>query len=622
MNLLFIILFSQGAFLATSFLSPFLRPSSVLYSTKREPHEPKRKYPLNAYYERWLKSLHSKNLTLQDGYILGGMRPHNIDNMTVYMPPSSLGSRSLGRKTIILSKSKNSTMGIEITVSHDDEEEDEDLIPHDLTADEDTEENWGRRRRIKENDDEEEEDDAFNFQKRRENRNKKSENFEVLTDFDLNFTDIGGYDTVKQELYQIIDLLKNADKYSKYNVRVPKGLMLSGEPGNGKTYISRALAGEAKTGFILVSGSQFQEKYVGVGASRIRELFALAKKNRPCIIFIDEIDALGRKRTSDGEVSASERDSTLNELLVAMDGFQKMTGVFVIGATNRVDLIDKALMRPGRIDKQIHIGEPDTKTREKVVEIHIRGKPHDDSVTIAELVEYTKGLSCAQIENLLNEAMLHALREKREIFTMEDMEDVMNKIIGGWQPTDHEYDEVTIHRICVHEMGHAMMGMLSLHHANVTKVVIQLSSPKSPGYTVFETSPHAIHTREALQEHLMILLGGRIAEEIVYGQSVTTGAINDFEEAYHLAERMVNLYGMGENVIYPFRSEKYKEQVDEEINELIQQSYRKTEKLLRKNKLSLLYGSHLLNAKRVLKYEDMLDVMNCEEDHVDEEVIV
>ena len=438
---------------------------------------------------------------------------------------------------------------------------------------------------------------------------KKSDNFEVVAKSPLNFTDIGGYDLIKDELRQCIDLLSNYSKYAAYNVRTPKGLIFEGPPGNGKTMLAKALAGEANTSFIAVSGSEFQEKYVGVGASRIRELFTLAKENVPCIIFIDEIDALGRKRSGDGETSGNERDSTLNELLVALDGFKNITGVFIIGATNRADLLDSALVRPGRVDKRIYIGNPDEKTRRAILTIHSKGKPSDLSVNMDDLVESTAGLSGAQIENLLNEAMLHALRQDRTQFTNVDIDLVLNKMMVGWQPTEHQFTSDIIDHIAIHELGHAIVGLLSKHHAKMTKVVINLFSPKSPAYTIFESSVSSILTREALFEHLMILLSGRIAEEVIYGRSVTTGAINDFEEAARIAERMITYYGLGKHPIYPKYSEKYKEMIDTEVATLLNDAYAKADAKLRKARDLIIEGSELLKQKKVIKADELLELM-------------
>jgi len=438
---------------------------------------------------------------------------------------------------------------------------------------------------------------------------KKSENFEVVTNHPVSFKDIGGYKSIKSELQQCLDILQNYQKYQAFNVRTPRGIIFEGPPGNGKTMIVKAFAGEANMSFISVSGSEFQEKYVGVGASRIRELFKLASENVPCIIFIDEIDALGRKRSSDGETAGNERDSTLNELLVSLDGFKPNSGVFVIGATNRVDLLDSALLRPGRIDKKIYIGYPDSKTRESILEIHLKGKPHDTSVNVADLVDISEGLSGAQIENLLNEAMLCALRDNRVVFTQKDVDNVFNKIIAGWQPDEQEYTSDTIERISVHEMGHAIVGLLCKHHSKMTKVVINLSSPKTPGYTIFEGDANNIYTREALFEHLMILLAGRIAEELIYNLSTTTGAINDFEEALKLATKMVVYYGMGKNVIYPQTSEKYKEDIDDQINEILKEAYRYSKSILEIHRHSIVYLAKKLSNDRILHAKTILDYL-------------
>jgi len=443
----------------------------------------------------------------------------------------------------------------------------------------------------------------------RDSRPKKSEHFEVVMDHGIKFQDIGGYASVKRELEQCIDILKNHTKYARYNVRVPKGLVFEGPPGTGKTLLAKALAGEAGTAFIAVSGAEFQEKYVGVGPSRVRELFALAKNNKPCIVFIDEIDALGRKRSSDGEAS-TERDNTLNELLVALDGFKNTSGVFVVGATNRLDLLDPALIRPGRIDKRIHIGYPDAITRKAILKIHTKGKPCDISVNIDDLVEITAGMSGAQIENVLNEALLNALRENREYFTNGDIEIMMNKLMAGWQPIDHQFNDGIIHQIAIHEMGHSIVGLLSKHHSKMQKVIINLSSPTSPAYTVFETATNSISTREALFEHLMILLAGRIAEEIFFEASVSTGAINDFEEALKLAERMIVYYGMGKQAIYPSRSEKYKEIIDVEISELLNTAYSYSEFILKQSKELILEGAYMLKRDKLIKADTLLELMN------------
>jgi len=445
-------------------------------------------------------------------------------------------------------------------------------------------------------------EDFDQFEKK---QNQKSENFFVVKNTDFNFNNIGGYNNIKSELYQCMDILTNYTKYAPYNVRIPKGLILEGPPGNGKTMIAKAFAGESKTSFISVSGSEFQEKYVGVGSSRIRELFKLASKNTPCIIFIDEIDALGRKRSTDGETSSSERDSTLNELLVALDGFKNNSGIFVIGATNRIDLLDGALIRPGRIDKKIYIGNPDSFTREEIINIHIRGKPHTNDINIKDLVDLTVGFSGAQIENLLNEAMLNSLRDNRDSFSMKDIDTMLNKMIAGWQPFEHQFSNDLIERIAVHEMGHAIMGIFSKHHSKVRKVVINLSSPNTPGYTLFEDSHSVLFTKESLLEHLAILLGGRIAEEIIYNVSVTTGAINDFEEALKLTEKMVLHYGMGNNFIIPRNSEKYKELIDNEIFILLDEAQKYAEYIINQSKDYLIEGANILKNNKILTIEEL-----------------
>jgi cell division protease FtsH len=260
------------------------------------------------------------------------------------------------------------------------------------------------------------------------------------------------------------------------------------------------------------------------------------------------------------------------------------------------------------VDKRIFIGNPDTATRKAILNIHIKGKPHDKSVVIDNMVDITNGLSGAQIENLLNEAMLNSLRYNREEFTSEDLDEVLNKILGGWQPTEHQFTSNMIEQIAIHEMGHAVVGLVSKHHSKMTKVVVNLSSPKTPAYTVFENNEDILFTREALFEHLAILLAGRIAEEVFYDVSVTTGAINDFEEALKLAEKMVCYYGMGKQLIYPSKSEKYKELIDVEVTNLINDAYGYAEDIVRNSRRLITEGSRLLMEEKVLRYDTLTEL--------------
>jgi cell division protease FtsH len=545
----------------------------------------KKYYPFSKnYYENFIKRLNSKNISEQNNEILGlNNHEHENQDKDFYDFEYEYEDKEFEKKNktirVVLSKplvSQLFTDGFNV------------IQP------------------------ETEPDLSYDFYKNKKpnGQNKKSDNFEVINDYDTNFTAVGGYNSIKNELTQCIDLLKNYTKYAKFNVRVPKGLIFEGPPGNGKTLLAKALAGEAKTGFIAVSGAQFQEMYVGVGAARIRELFKLAEKNIPCIIFIDEIDALGRSRGSDKETSSAERDSTLNELLVALDGFKTKAGIFIIGATNRADLLDPALLRPGRIDKRVYIGNPDEAARRAIIKIHSKGKPRISDIIDDDLVEITNGFSAAQIENLLNEAMLNALRYNREEFTQEDIDIVYNKVLVGWQPSDHIFTSEMLDKICIHEMGHAVVGLMARNHSKVKKVIINLSSPNSPGYTLFEKSNSNIYNRDTLFEHLMILLAGRISEELFYGNlGVSTGAISDFEEAFTLANKMINYYGMGEKIIYPSNSEKYKELIDNEITKLIQDAYTYASNIIDRSKDIIYEGALLLKEKRMLTANELNELM-------------
>lgn len=565
------------------------------------------------YYEEYVRKLNSKNTTIQNESILNNKfhtypdeESEEVDNFfndqdekefenimsSIFKSENQTENDSTDKdakmkgtrkKILIIS---NGNMNIPIPIQNNEDDEEDEGHYYDMHG---------------------------NLIRTRRNPNskpQKTENFEVIKKSPITFSDIGGYENIKLELSQCVDILTNYKKYSDYNVRTPKGLILEGPPGNGKTMLAKGFAGESKTAFIPVSGAQFQDKYVGVGSSRVRELFELAKKNTPCIVFIDEIDAIGRRRSNDGETSGNERDSTLNELLIALDGFKTSSGIFLMGATNRVDLLDPALIRPGRIDKRIFIGPPDSTTREAILNIHLKGKPYDPSINVKDLIDMTAGLSGAQIENMLNEAMLNALRHNRVLMEYRDIDTIIGKMMVGWQPTEHQFSNDIIERIAIHEMGHAIVGFLSKHHSKVSKVIINLSSPNSPGYTMFETSTSNIYTRESLFEHLMILLAGRIAEEVFYDVSVTTGAINDFEEAFKLAEKMIIYYGMGKNIIYPSSSDKYKEIIDSEVIRLINDAYAMANILVKKSKGLIKECADILQRDKLLKIDRLTEIIN------------
>jgi cell division protease FtsH len=429
-------------------------------------------------------------------------------------------------------------------------------------------------------------------------------NFQLQNVKDYNFTKIGGYDDLKVELYQMIDMFKNSDEYKKYAIRIPKGLLLEGPSGNGKTLLAKCLAGEANSSFIATVGSEFNEKYVGVGAARIRELFEFARVNQPCIVFVDEVDALGRKRSSGNEGAESERDQTLNQLLSSMDGFQKDDSVMVLGATNRVDILDTALKRPGRFDKIIHVPNPDAEARAQIISIHLFGKPIN--ATVNYLVEITSGMSGAQIENLLNEVTLLGIRRKSLPVGKTELEEVKERMLLGAVLKKKQVSEPLLKRIAVHEMGHYLTTLRSTTSEKPSKITIDTSSPFALGYMQLSENDNSLYTLEYLEDKLCILLGGRIAEEIVFGTSVSTGALSDLETAFLIAKQMVMNYGMGKKIVYPYFSEQYKKEIDDEIHSFINAAYRQTKRYLEDNKVLLNLLSKKLFDSKTLYHEDII----------------
>ena len=357
------------------------------------------------------------------------------------------------------------------------------------------------------------------------------------------FEDVAGCDEEKDELVEIIDFLKNPRKYNEIGARVPKGVILFGPPGTGKTLLAKAVAGEAGVPFFSISGSDFVEMFVGVGASRVRDMFKTAKQNAPCIIFIDEIDAVGRQRGAGMGGGHDEREQTLNQLLVEMDGFNGNTGIIVMAATNRPDVLDPALLRPGRFDRQITVSNPDVRGREAILKVHARNKHIDPSVKLDGVAARTPGFSGADLENLLNEAALLAARENRKVINHQDIDEATDRVMMGPAKKSRQYTEHERKLVAYHEAGHAVIG-LKLENASIVQKVTIVPRGQAGGYNLMMPREETyFRTQKQLKETITGYLGGRVAEEIIF-KDVSTGASNDFENATKLARAMVTEYGM------------------------------------------------------------------------------
>lgn len=359
----------------------------------------------------------------------------------------------------------------------------------------------------------------------------------------VTFNDVAGCDEEKAELVEVVDFLKNPRKYVEMGARIPKGVLLFGPPGTGKTLLARAVAGEANVPFFSISGSDFVEMFVGVGASRVRDLFKTAKENHPCIIFIDEIDAVGRQRGAGMGGGHDEREQTLNQLLVEMDGFTSNLGIIVMAATNRPDVLDPALLRPGRFDRQITINTPDVFGREAILKVHARNKHLDPSIKLNELAARIPGFSGADIENLLNEAAILAARENRKVITMQDLDEATDRVMMGPAKKSKKYTPHEKDIVAHHEAGHAVIG-LKLEHANIVQKVTIIPRGQAGGYTLMLPEQETfLETKGSLTDQITGLLGGRVAEELMF-KEVSTGASNDFQRATKIARAMVTEYGM------------------------------------------------------------------------------
>ncbi len=364
----------------------------------------------------------------------------------------------------------------------------------------------------------------------------------------VTFDDVAGCDEAKYELQEVVDFLKHPDRYISLGARIPKGVLLVGLPGTGKTLLSRAVAGEARVPFFSLSGSDFVEMFVGVGAARVRDLFEQAQRQAPCIIFIDELDAIGRQRGVHIGPVNDEREQTLNQLLVEMDGFQPNVGVILLAATNRPEVLDRALLRPGRFDRQVVIDPPDLDGREAILRVHCRGKPLADDVDLRNIAQRTPGFSGADLANAINEAALLAARSRSQEIAQKDLEEAVEKVLAGPERKSRRLDEQGKRRVAYHEVGHALVAAYSKHADPVHKISIVPRGRAALGYTLqLPADDQFLLTRAELLDRIKGLLGGRASEDIVFGE-VSTGAENDLEHATTLARRMVCLYGMSESV--------------------------------------------------------------------------
>lgn len=438
----------------------------------------------------------------------------------------------------------------------------------------------------------------------------------------VTFADVAGVEEAKEELREVVEFLKNPKKFQAVGAKIPKGVLLVGPPGSGKTLLARAVAGEAGVPFFSISGSEFVEMFVGVGASRVRDLFNQAKKSAPCIIFIDEIDAVGRQRGAGLGGGHDEREQTLNQLLVEMDGFDPNMGIIVIAATNRPDILDPALLRPGRIDRKVVVDNPDLEGRLEILKIHARGKPLAEDVNLQVIAQRTPGFSGADLANLLNESALLAARRGKNKITMEELEEAIDKVIAGPERKSRVLSEKEKELIAYHEVGHALVTKFLPNADKVHRISI-IPRGMALGYTLhLPTEDKHILTKAELLDKIVTALGGRAAEEIIFNET-TTGAQNDLEVATEIARRMVTEFGMSEELgpltfgkkqgqVFLGRdlieSRNYSEQVafmiDREIRRIIESCYDKAKDILVKNKETLIKIASILKEKETIEAEE------------------
>ena len=446
----------------------------------------------------------------------------------------------------------------------------------------------------------------------------------------VTFENVAGLDEEKEVVSELIDFLKSPKKFQRLGARIPKGVLLVGPPGTGKTLLARAVAGEANVPFYYISGSEFVELFVGVGASRVRDMFKQAKHNAPCLIFIDEIDAVGRQRGAGLGGGHDEREQTLNQLLTEMDGFGSNEGIIIIAATNRPDVLDPALLRPGRFDRQVTVNLPDVKGREEILKVHAKGKTFSSKVSLSNIAKRTVGFSGADLENLLNEAALLAVRRNKNQITMAEIDEAHDRVMMGPAKKSHKYTEKEKRTVAYHEAGHAVLG-IKLDNANEVQKITIVPRGNAGGYNLMLPKEETyLSTKQELLERIMGLLGGRVAEEIVFNE-MTTGAHNDFEKATKIARAMVTEYGMSDLGPVQFehqessvflgrdynKSRNFSGQVafeiDQEQRKIINECYEKAKKVIKENRdlLDLIANALLENETLTKEQIDYLVEHGC-----------
>jgi AFG3 family protein len=445
----------------------------------------------------------------------------------------------------------------------------------------------------------------------------KAQLFDKGTKVNITFHDVAGLEEAKQEVMEIVDFLKNPKKYTALGGKIPKGALLVGPPGTGKTLLAKAMAGEAQVPFFSMSGSDFVELFVGVGASRVRDLFKQAREKAPCIIFIDEIDAIGRARGKNMMMSNDERENTLNQLLVEMDGFGGDSGIIILAATNRPDVLDSALLRPGRFDRQISIDKPDLKGREEIFHVHLMPITKSNRLDIHKLAELTPGFAGADIANVCNEAALIAARKGKKEVEMDDFQDAIDRVIGGLEKKNKIISPEEKKIIAYHEAGHAVCGWFLEHAYPLLKVTIVPRGVAALGYAQYTPKEQYLYNIEQLVDQLCMTLGGRASEEIFFGK-ISTGAQNDLQQVTKIAYAMVTVYGMNEKIgnisfydptqentfTKPY-SEETGKMIDDEVRALILRAYERTKQLLMEKRKEVEDLAHALLDKEVLHKDDV-----------------